>query len=141
MIHGSGRVAAVAVWSAVLVAWGWRLAAAQKAPRPGPAPVVTAVTVGVDVGDYRGPCPARLTFTATIRAASVPKTPIVYQWIRSDGTKGPRRTTRMTDTTATVTDKWSVGRSGEQMRVWKKLQVLAPSRITSNQAAAAVLCN
>ena len=106
-----------------------------------PIHTVIGVTANVSVGNYRGPCPAKLLFTGTITAAAIPKVPITYRWLRSDNTKGPKRTLKMTSATATVTTSWRLSRSGEMMRVWQKLQILAPTSITSNQADAAVLCN
>ena len=108
---------------------------------PAPIHTVIGVTANVSVGNYRGPCPAKLLFTGTITAAAIPKVPITYRWLRSDNTKGPKRTLKMTSATATVTTSWRLSRSGEMMRVWQKLQILAPTSITSNQADAAVLCN
>ena len=108
---------------------------------PAPIHAVIGVTANVSVGDYRGPCPAKLLFTGTITAAAIPKVPITYQWLRSDNTQGPKRTLKMTSATATVTTPWRLSRPGEMMRVWQKLQILAPTSITSNQADAAVLCN
>lgn len=105
-----------------------------------PAKVVTGVSVSVDIGSYRAPCPAQLTFTGKITVLAVSKQPITYQWIRSDGVKSPKRSLVMTSTTAIVTDKWKVGRPGEQMRVWKKLQVLTPNSVLSSPAESAVLC-
>jgi len=106
-----------------------------------PIRTVTAVTAKVNIVSYQGRCPAKLVFTGTITTETVPKVPITYQWVRSDGSKGQRRTVKMTSTTEIVTDTWQLGRAGEQMRVWKKLQILAPTGITSNQVDATVLCN
>jgi hypothetical protein len=126
--------------STLLVAGASRPLRAQGTPLA-PSHAVTAVTARVNIGNYNGPCPAKLVFTGTITTAMVPKVPITYQWIRSDKTKGPKRTIRMTGTTATVTDNWQLGRYGEMIRAWKKLQILAPTGITSNQADAVVLCH
>jgi hypothetical protein len=127
-------------YSALLLAgMAWSLPA-QGAPS-GPIHTVTAVTANVSVGNYTGPCPAKLVFTGTITTAAIPKVAITYQWIRSDNTKGPKRTLKMTSTTATVTDTWQLGRAGEMIRAWKKLQILAPTGITSNQADAVILCH
>lgn len=119
------------------------LRAQARPPAPAPAParvVITGVKANVDLSGYRGPCPAKLIFTATIIAATIPRGPVTYQWIRSDGVKGPKRSVKMTGATVLVTDTWQLGRPGEQMRVWKKLQVLTPNAVTSNQAESAILC-
>jgi hypothetical protein len=105
------------------------------------APTITAVTTNVNIGTYNGRCPAKLMFKATITAAAVLKGPVTYQWIHSDNTKSPKRTVRMTGTTVVVSENWQGGRSGEQMRLWRKLQVLTPNAITSDQADVAVLCH
>jgi hypothetical protein len=106
-----------------------------------PAPIVTAATTQVNIGIYGGPCPAKLVFTGTITTSVVPKVPITYQWVRSDNTRSPKHTISMTSTTATVTDKWQVGRSGEHQRLWEKLQVLTPTAVVSTQADAEILCH
>ncbi len=104
------------------------------------APTVTAVTVNVNIGNYTARCPAKLVFKGTITVAALPKAPVTYQWIRSDNTKSAKRTIKMTATTAVVTENWQGGRSGEQMRLWQKLQILTPKAVTSDQADAIVLC-
>ncbi len=108
---------------------------------PVPARIITAVTTKVSVGVSGGTCPAKLIFTGTITASAVPKGPVTYQWVRSDNTRSPKRTITTTNTTATVTEKWQGGRSGEHQRMWEKLEILAPTAITSTQADAEVLCH
>jgi hypothetical protein len=108
---------------------------------PAPVRAITAVTANVNVGSYGGPCPAKLVFTGTITASAIPKGPVTYQWVRSDNTRSPKRTVTMTNTTVNVTDKWQGGRSGEHQRFWAKLQVLAPTAITSTQADVELLCH
>ena len=106
------------------------------------AKIITAVSVAVDVPSYQGgPCPAKLSFTGTIVADKTPTVPITYQWVRSDtSAKSPVRTITMTGKGALVTDTWSVGSSGEMMRVWNELRILSPNTITSEKVNAAVLC-
>ena len=123
----------------MMIAAASRPVGAQGAAAP-PA-VVTSVVVKISTINYQGSCPAKLTFTGTINTTGVPRGPITYQWIRSDNAKSPKRTVTMTGTTVTVTEKWQVGRSGEHMRLWARLQVLAPTAITSNQADGEVLCH
>ena len=122
-----------------IVAGGSRPLAAQG-PRA-PARIITNVTTKVSIGVYGGACPAKLVFTGTITASAIPKGPVTYQWVRSDKTQSPKRTITMTSTTATVTDKWQGGRSGEHQRFWAKLEILAPTAITSTQADAELLCH
>src|ERR1019366_2064044 len=100
--HPRGSLVASLAWCAVLIVGAWYPLEAQAA-LPAPSRPVTSVTVTVNTYSYGGPCPAKLTFTGTITTDVVPTVPITYQWIRSDKTKGPRRTIRMTSTTATVT--------------------------------------
>ncbi len=117
--------------------------AAQRgagAPAGKPGAVVTAVRVVVDQVSYQGPCPAKLLFTATITAATPRTSPISYQWVHSDGVKGPKRTLRMVGATATVTDHWKLGASGQMVRGWNELHILSPNRLVSNQAMTSVLC-
>ena len=116
--------------------------AAQGLPGPpAPARIITAVTVQVNMGTYGGACPAKIIFTGTITASAIPKGPVTYQWVRSDKTRSPKRTIIMTSTTATVTEKWQGGRFGEHQRMWEKLEILAPTAITSTQGDAEVLCH
>jgi len=70
----------------------------------------------------------------------MPSVPITYQWVRSDTSKSPVRTLTMTSKAALVTDTWSVGSSGDMMRVWNELRILTPNAIKSNRAMSAVLC-
>jgi hypothetical protein len=106
-----------------------------------PVHAVTAVTARVSMINYSGPCPAKLVFTGTISTSGLLAKPVTYQWLRSDNTKGPERTVKVTGATMTVTEPWQLGRAGEQMRVWKKLEILAPTKLTSSQADAAILCH
>lgn len=122
--------------------WGNQLIAQARAPAASPVRVVTSVSAAVDLPNYQGgPCPAKLTFTGTIVADKTPSVPITYQWVRSDGVKGPVRTLKLNGKGAIVTDTWRVGVSGEMMRVWNELRVLKPNAMKSNQATAAVLCH
>ena len=139
-MHKTCHVAVSLAGSLALAAAEWSPLGAQGAAS-GPIHTVSAVTASASIGTYTGPCPAKLVFTGTITTTAVPKVPITYQWLRSDKTKGPKRTIRMTSRSAKVTDTWQLGRAGEMIRVWKKLQILAPTGITSNQADAAILCH
>jgi hypothetical protein len=134
-------------WQAVFVlgcgAVGVSARTRSLAAQASAAPVhaVTAVTARVSLINYSGPCPAKLVFTGTIATSGLLARSVSYQWLRSDNTKGPKRTVKVTGATMTVTDPRQIGRSGEQMRVWQKLEVLAPTKITSTQADAAILCH
>ena len=115
------------------------LTAQGKADAP---KVITAVSAAVDVPSYQGgPCPAKLNFTGTIVADKTPTGPITYQWVHSDtSVKSPVHTLTMTGKGSLVTTSWSVGSSGEMMRVWVELRVLTPNAIKSEKVYAAVLC-
>lgn len=119
-------------------------AAAQRGPVvPQPArgaTLVTGVTAAVNFAGYQGPCPAPLVFTATITAAGPLARPISYQWVRSNGTKLPKRTVKMTGTSVTVTDRWRLGASGQMVRGGEQLHILSPNALVSNQATTSVLC-
>jgi len=125
---------------AAAVAGAMRSLAAQ-ATAATPRHAVTAVTARVSMINYSGPCPAKLVFTGTIATSGLLAKSVTYQWLRSDNTKGPKRTITVTGATMTVAAPWQIGRSGEQMRVWQKLEILAPTKITSTQADAAILCH
>lgn len=121
---------------------GTTLPAAAQGKTSDAPKIITAVSAAVDVPTYQGgPCPAKLNFTGTIVADKTPTVPITYQWVRSDtSAKSPVRTVTMTGKGALVTDTWSVGSSGEMMRVWNELRILSPNSIKSEKASAAVLC-
>jgi hypothetical protein len=115
-------------------------AVAQGSAAPPVPKVVNSVTAAVDPASYQGPCPAKLNVTGTITMAKVPTEPIAYQWVRSDSTRSPKRTLTMTSNGAVVSDVWTVGESGQMMRLWVELHVFAPVEIKSKQATGAVLC-
>lgn len=138
-MHAGWQAVLVLGCSAAAIAWTTRSLAAQATAAPVHA--VTAVTARVSMINYSGPCPAKLVFTGTIATSGLLARSVTYQWVRSDNTKGPKRTLKVTGATMTVTTPWQIGRPGEQMRVWQKLEILAPTKLTSTQADAAILCH
>lgn len=88
---------------------------------------------------YNGPAPARIEFIGTI---FVSKHPVVvqYQWERSDGAKGERKRIEIRSTGQGVSDTWTLGQKGKRMRVWEKLNVLAPTGISSAPAVVTINC-
>ena len=119
---------------------GTAIAQGTTDPAAAAPKIVNSVTAAIDPASYQGPCPAKLNVTGTITMAKVPKEPIMYQWVHSDSTKGPKRSLTMTSNGAVVTEVWSVGTSGQMMRLWAELHVFSPTEVKSRQATVAVLC-
>ncbi len=105
------------------------------------AQVRTVSRVGIVVKPqvYRGPCPATLTFEATIFVTRHPAT-VVYQWERSDGAKGARQRVTIDSAGRGVVDTWTLGGGLQHLRVWEQLHVVAPTNIRSPRAVARVNC-
>jgi hypothetical protein len=100
---------------------------------------VTKVVTVVNPKTFTGQCPAELRFTGTIFVSRHPVT-VEYEWLRSDGAKGPRQRVTINSAGQGVSDTWQLGAHGQHLRVWEKLHVLAPTGITSAPATATVNC-
>jgi hypothetical protein len=97
---------------------------------------VTSVTANVDPPSFTGACPKRFDFSAVI-TVNGPGT-VTYTWERSDGASAP---TESIDFAAagsqTVTADWTVGTSGSR---WRRLRILTPNEMVSNQANFTLTC-
>jgi hypothetical protein len=108
-----------------------------------PAEGIGAIDVTATPRAFRGPCPARLHFSARIEVDHYPMT-FNYQWERSDGALGPKRIAKVPSPhtrTITLVDTWQVGRKGDHMDVWQKVRIRSGNTdITSRQATVTLDC-
>jgi hypothetical protein len=102
---------------------------------------ISGVRVVASAQNYRGPCPAKIRFTGTIRINKGPMT-LNYQWERSDGAKGEvmvRRVSNPNARTVTVVDTWEL--SATHKEVWVKLRVRCGNEdVTSEPAHVTINC-
>ena len=88
---------------------------------------------------YNGPCPATITFTATIFVNRRPAR-VTYEWERSDGARSPRQTVDINAAGRGVSETWTLGGARERRRVWEVLHVVAPTGISSPKGFAQINC-
>ena len=100
---------------------------------------VTRVAIVANPKVYTGPCPADITFTATIFVSHSP-TFADYVWERSDGAKGPRQHVNITGSGRGVSETWHIGKGRQRYVIWERLHVLAPTGIYSPPARVTVNC-
>lgn len=96
-------------------------------------PQIRSVVVRADPVNYRGPCPATVTFTGKIRLSGPGE--VRYVWRRSDGVTTPMQTLNFpAPGELEVTDTWQLGGPGfsDQVR-WESIRVLAPQVRDSTQ--------
>ena len=103
---------------------------------------IAGVRVVANVQNYRGPCPAKIKFTAYIEVTKYPMV-LNCQWERSDGAKGQVKTIRVPNASAkriTFTDIWEV--SAQHKKVWERLRVKCGSEnVASEAATVAINCH
>ena len=88
---------------------------------------------------YTGPCPADIQFIGTIFVNRYPVN-VSYQWERSDGAVGPRRTITIRSSGQGVYDTWHVGGDHQHLNLWERVHVLAPTGIRSPEVRVTVNC-
>lgn len=88
---------------------------------------------------YTGPCPADLQFIGTIFVNRQP-VQVTYQWERSDGAVGPRRTIVIRSAGQGVYETWHLGAGKQRLNVWERVHVVAPTNISSPPGRATVNC-
>ena len=110
-------------------------------PLGAPPIVVRAVELRAEPADYEGPCPATITFRASIEVEGGPG-PLTYRFLRSDGAKGEARVLNVVRPgSKTVTETWTLGRQPEPVfEGWQQLMVLTPEPMTSAAATFSVTC-
>ena len=89
---------------------------------------------------YTGKCPVTVHFSSIINTNHRPVT-IEYEWVRSDGAKGPKQTATITNQMEVVRDTWELGGAGEHKTIWEKVHVLSPNNISSGEATARLNCS
>ncbi len=100
---------------------------------------VTRVGIVAKPTVYTGPCPATISFIATIHVSHSPAF-AEYVWERSDGAKGPRRRVDIRGEGRGVTDTWRISARRGRYVIWERLHVLAPTGIYSPPARVTVNC-
>lgn len=102
----------------------------------GPRSIVTDVHVVADPIDYRGQCPATITFTGTI-SVNRPGT-VLYYWLRSDGGHGPKLSLRFEKAgEQTVTTTWRIRRN---YHGWEAIVITTGRAPRSSRAAFDIRC-
>jgi hypothetical protein len=116
---------------------------AQRAWGQAPPPPITGVEASAIPATYTGPCPHQIRFVAKIGVGVYPMS-FNYQWIRSDGAKGPiqeGKVPKATTKTMEFVDYWRLGAAGQQMTISESLRVRSGNTdITSNAAQAQITC-
>jgi len=101
------------------------------------------VTVTARPESFNGTCPAHIHFSARIEIDKYPLS-LNYEWIRSDGAKGPLKTWRAPSSgtrSLTATDSWTLGQKGEHIEVWEKIRVRSGNTdITSDSVTVSITC-
>ena len=102
---------------------------------------ISEVTASAHPQHYKGPCPAKITFTGRIHVNRYPMT-LNCQWERSDGATGPVKVLRVPSAQTrvmTVTDTWQLGAPGQSKEIWEKLRVRTGNTDMSSAPAAATI--
>jgi hypothetical protein len=102
--------------------------------------IVTRVSVGVRPANFKGKCPAHLTFIGTIVVSRQPAF-VEYVWLRSDGARSAPQRIEVKGKGRGVTDTWELGAPNSRMQVWERLRVLSPNGMTSAAAVAHIDCH
>ncbi|HYM61890.1 MAG TPA: hypothetical protein VEZ11_13485 [Thermoanaerobaculia bacterium] len=100
---------------------------------------VTKVAIVAKPKVYTGPCPADIQFIATIFVSRHPVW-VDYQWERSDGAKGERQRVEIRSAGQGIYTTWHLGAGREQLHIWERLHVLAPTGISSPPGNVTVNC-
>ncbi|HUI31924.1 MAG TPA: hypothetical protein VLX91_17070 [Candidatus Acidoferrales bacterium] len=115
----------------------------KKVPTRQPAKTVqgriTKVEVGVKPASYTGHCPKTFDFHCTITVNHSPVT-VEYEWVRSDGAKGPRAQVEIRHGSVTVSDRWELGEGKEHLREWEMVHIFSPKDMNSHKAVITLNC-
>ncbi|MCH7606539.1 MAG: hypothetical protein IH962_05230, partial [Chloroflexi bacterium] len=114
----------------------------QQIPTPTPASfAVLSASASVTPLSFSGQCPTRFIFRGTITSNGVAGT-ASYRWPRSDGAIPPVENISFAagETAKQVSTSWSLGGPGFTFSGWRKLEVLTPSAVSSNQANFSLSC-
>jgi len=107
-----------------------------------PPPAISGVTVVASCQEYNGPCPAKLTFTATVTVT--PPMSFNFQWERSDGAKSKLKVMHVPaghPPTVNIVEEWQLGSKGKQETVSEKIRVRSGNvDLTSAPATVVVNC-
>lgn len=90
--------------------------------------ILGAVSVNANRNFHRGACPTEIIFNARIDL-DVPRTGMAfnYQWVRSDGAKGPVQVVSLPAGSRNrfypLSTTWTLGASGQHYDIWEELHV------------------
>lgn len=97
---------------------------------------VTQVQVSVNPPSHTGACPHTFNFTGLITTNGAGT--VQYRWVRSDGATGPVETVIFREAgNKPVLSSWQIGRT---FSGWKKLEILNPNPLLSNQVNFTLNC-
>jgi hypothetical protein len=100
---------------------------------------VTKLKIGVTPTSFNGPCPKTFDFHCTITVNHSPVT-VEYEWVRSDGVKGPKEQVEIRHGSVTVSDRWQLGEAKQHLREWEKVHIISPKDMNSPAAVVNVNC-
>lgn len=100
---------------------------------------VTKLKIGVKPTSFNGHCPATFDFHCTITVNHSPAT-VEYEWVRSDGVKGPKARVEIRHGSVTVSDRWQLGEGKQHLREWEKVHIISPKDMNSPAAVVNVNC-
>ncbi len=103
---------------------------------------MSVVSVHSSPADYKGSCPATITFTGTIAVDRGP-VDVTYRWIRSDGTTAQVQTVSFSGSGAqrrTVQDSRRLNAPTTTYTGWQAIQLLTPTAAQSSHADFRMTC-
>ena len=100
---------------------------------------VTRLAAIAKPANYTGKAPAKIQFVGTIFVKN-PPVKVEYEWLRSDGATGERKTIEIRSAGEGVYDTWTLGEPKDQLHVWEKLHVISPVDKISGKAVSIIKC-
>ncbi|MCG5216859.1 hypothetical protein [Streptosporangium sp. KLBMP 9127] len=139
------RLAALGAGVAMAATMVSGLFAAPAAASAGTAtsvkPKVSASTPKASPKSYEGGCPVKVTFSSTVTVKPTKsKTPVVYRWLRSDGSKSKVKSYTLSGKSKKSVTFKETGTFKRDVKGWQRLQVLSPRNVTSSKGYFAVDC-
>lgn len=113
-----------------------------SAPAAGGGLRVTGISVRADPFQVTSVCPVTITFSARISVAGGAG-PVKYQWLRSDSAVAPvQEVTFEGPGQQDVVETWTLGGPDlPSYTGWQAVQILSPSRLTSERANFTLTCH
>ena len=113
----------------------------DRVPRGAEPIAITAVELSAEPREYKGPCPATITFHGVIDVEGGPGT-LTYRFARSDRATGPAEVLSIAiPGRKEVATTWTLGEQPERpFEGWQQLIVLAPRDVASKPAGFSLTC-